>query len=1323
MTAITLNGSLDDWLASQRIDSGLPAGYEIYGTTDANNFIFAIKVPSPTAIGANTTVWLNTDRNATTGYVFFGNAGGAEYNINFDANGVPALYTGAAGQTPVAGATVTYAYNADHTQIEFSVAKAALGTPNAIDLIADINDSIYLPTPQSGPQFTLYNDTGIVPSADTRIAIVWSQTTAANYFGNGTPYADLFMSVQSQAMQAGIKYDILTESDLTNLATLAKYDALVFPSFRNVQSADALAIHNTLQQAQVQFHLGIIAGGEFMTDDQNNNALPGNSYANMASLLDVTRVTGGNSANVTISATDSSGQILPGYGSGETIHSYTGIGWNSFQSVSGTGAQFATETINGTTSYAAALATQTGGRNVLFSTEGIMADANLLQDAIKYVVNGPGAVSVALHMTRDTGMVATRVDMDQSQELTDVNPAYDPNNPAARSPGIYDKMLPIITQWQHDYNFAGSFYVNIGDGSQGTGTDWATSLPYYTALIGLGSEIGTHSYTHPENTNTLSDAQLQYQFQQSATVLSQQLSAALGHPYTIAGAAVPGAPETLATSQAIMPYVNDYLSGGWTGVGSGYPSAEGYMLPGQTGKVYLAPNTVFDFTLVEFQHLSTADASAAWAAQWSALTDHGDMPIVVWPIHDYGIAAWDTSGTGAPSPYSTQMYTDYVARAAAQGMEFVTLDDLAQRIQAFNAASVTTTVAGNTITANVAAGHVGQFALDLANLGSQVIQSVAGWYAYDSNSVFLPQNGGTFTITLGAAQDDVSHITDLPMRASLLSLTGDGTNLAFALSGAGLVVIDLADPTGKAVSVTGATVVSQVGDILTLDVGTAGLHNVTVTELSLTPVITSNGGGATAALAIPENTTAVTTVVATDNGGPPISYALSGTDALLFNLDATSGVLTFKAAPNFEAPADAGTNNVYDVIVTASANGLSDTQALAISVTNVNEAPVITSNGGLASATLSVAENTTAVTTVIATDPEKTALAYSVSGTDAALFTINSTTGALAFRSAPNFEAPADAGHNNVYDVIVTASDGLLTDTQALAITVTNVNEAPIISSNGGGATARINVAENTTAVTTVLAIDPEGAAVTYALSGTDATKFDLNPTTGVLTFKAAPDYENPTDASSNNVYNIVVTASDGLLTDTQSLAVAVTNVNGVSLSLRSPGTLTGTIEPDTLTGSTGNDTLNGGGGNDQLNGGTGNDVLNGGDGNDTLLGGVGADTLTGGAGADVFDFNGIANSPVGAGHDVIMDFTPGQDLIDLSGIDANTGKGGNQSFTLLATPGAAFTGPGQLAYHYEFVGTTEYTVLQGNNNANLGADFEIALLGHLTPSTSMFIL
>ena len=110
-----------------------------------------------------------------------------------------------------------------------------------------------------------------------------------------------------------------------------------------------------------------------------------------------------------------------------------------------------------------------------------------------------------------------------------------------------------------------------------------------------------------------------------------------------------------------------------------------------------------------------------------------------------------------------------------------------------------------------------------------------------------------------------------------------------------------------------------------------------------------------------------------------------------------------------------------------------------------------------------------------------------------------------------------------------------------------NPNTAPTITSNSGGATASISVAENSTAVTTVTAADSDlpAQSLTYSLSGDDQAQFAIHPSTGVLTFASAPDFEAPTDAGGNNVFNVIVHVSDtngGI--DSQDLAITVTDIN-----------------------------------------------------------------------------------------------------------------------------------------------------------------------------------
>ena len=336
---------------------------------------------------------------------------------------------------------------------------------------------------------------------------------------------------------------------------------------------------------------------------------------------------------------------------------------------------------------------------------------------------------------------------------------------------------------------------------------------------------------------------------------------------------------------------------------------------------------------------------------------------------------------------------------------------------------------------------------------------------------------------------------------------------------------------------------------------------VNVTNVNdITPVITSNGGGATAIIAIAENTTAVSTVTATDaDGATTFAYSLpAGADKNLFTINSSTGILTFNSAPDFEGPH----GNTYLVTVQVSDGIHLTTQDITVNVTDVNEhTPAITSNGGGAAETITLAENTTAVTTVTSTDADGTAsLSYSlISSADQNLFTINPATGVLMFNTAPDFEG----SHGNTYLVTVQVSDGIHTATQNLTVNVTDVNEhTPVITSNEGGATAAISVGENTTSVTTVTATDADGtAALTFSLSGgTDKDLFSINPSTGVLTFNSAPDFEGP----HGNTYLLTVQVSDGIHTKTQNITVSVTDINEHTPSITSnEGGATATISID----------------------------------------------------------------------------------------------------------------------------------------------------------------
>lgn len=104
-----------------------------------------------------------------------------------------------------------------------------------------------------------------------------------------------------------------------------------------------------------------------------------------------------------------------------------------------------------------------------------------------------------------------------------------------------------------------------------------------------------------------------------------------------------------------------------------------------------------------------------------------------------------------------------------------------------------------------------------------------------------------------------------------------------------------------------------------------------------------------------------------------------------------------------------------------------------------NNAPVITS-----AATAQVDENVAAtVYDATATDADGDTLTYSISpGGDSADFTINAATGEVTFINAPDFEAPADANSDNIYQFTVAASDGAAQATRAVSITVRDVADS-----------------------------------------------------------------------------------------------------------------------------------------------------------------------------------------------------------------------------------------------------------------------------------------
>jgi hypothetical protein len=181
-----------------------------------------------------------------------------------------------------------------------------------------------------------------------------------------------------------------------------------------------------------------------------------------------------------------------------------------------------------------------------------------------------------------------------------------------------------------------------------------------------------------------------------------------------------------------------------------------------------------------------------------------------------------------------------------------------------------------------------------------------------------------------------------------------------------------------------------------------------------------------------------------------------------------------------------------------------------------------------------------------------------------------------------------ETAHTQEVTVRVTDS-GYQTYDQTFAIDVTNVPPSTVTDANSAANKVAEGAATGTVVGITATSDDPGGGA-TYSLTDDAGGRFAINPTTGVVTVAngALIDYETATS------HTITVAATDGSATVTESFAIAITDVQGV--------TLNGKLRADTLTGTSENDTLNGNGGNDTLKGLGGDDVLNGGAGTDTAV-------------------------------------------------------------------------------------------------------------------------
>jgi VCBS repeat-containing protein len=411
-------------------------------------------------------------------------------------------------------------------------------------------------------------------------------------------------------------------------------------------------------------------------------------------------------------------------------------------------------------------------------------------------------------------------------------------------------------------------------------------------------------------------------------------------------------------------------------------------------------------------------------------------------------------------------------------------------------------------------------------------------------------NGITFSVTDGlvttseAISITVGEVNQAPVLGAIGNRTVQvGQTLSFTVTATdadqpanGLLLTSSALPTGATFDIgTGAfswtPTAGQVGDtsltFTVTDNGSPVLNDsetitlTVVAEPNQTPVVNNQ------TFSIAENSangTVVGTILATDpDVGQALSFALTGT---AFAVNTATGQITVadSALLNFEGTAS------FVLTATVTDNGtpqLDDTADITITLTDVNEAPVLGAIGNQTIDELAPLSFTAVATDV---DAGQTAV-FSLDAAALALgATIDATTGAFSW-------TPTEAQGAGVYNLTVTVTDNgtpQLTDSETISITVNEVNQAPVLGAIGDRT------------------VD-EGATLTFTLAATDAdlpgntlTYNASNLPTGA-TFDAATRTFSwtPTEAQGPGLFtDITFSVSDGLVTTSETISITVGEVN-----------------------------------------------------------------------------------------------------------------------------------------------------------------------------------
>ena len=585
------------------------------------------------------------------------------------------------------------------------------------------------------------------------------------------------------------------------------------------------------------------------------------------------------------------------------------------------------------------------------------------------------------------------------------------------------------------------------------------------------------------------------------------------------------------------------------------------------------PGTDFD----DLKAGVTKTTSVEYTASDGSLTDTATLTVTVTGTND-GLTANDDAGTTTENKILTVAdgatgTTSGTTTGPGGGAQRVNADLLLNDVD----------IDGDDLSITEVGG-------DTSSVGKAIDGSNGGKFTIDSNGAWRFDPDGKF----GDLKAGVTKTTSVEYTASDGSLT-DTATLTVTVTGAndGLTANDDSGTTtenteltvadGATGTTSGTTTINA--DLLLNDVDIDG-DDLTITEV--------------------------------DGESSSVGKATSGSDGGSFTIRA-NGSWEFNPGTDFD-DLKAGVTKTTSVEYTASDGSLTDTATLTVTVTGANDGLTANDDAGTTTENteLTVADGATGTTsgtttgpgggaqrvnadlllndvdidgddlTITEVDGDTSSVGKATNGSDGGSFTIRAN-GSWEFNPGTDFD-DLKAGVTKTTSVEYTASDGTLTDTATLTVTVTGANDGLTANDDSGTTTENtdLTVADGATGTTsgttnadlllndvdidgddlTITEVDGESASVGKATSGSDGGKFTIRAN-GSWEFNPGTDFDD-LKAGVTKTTSVEYTASDGTLTDTATLTVTVTGANDGLTANDDSGTTTENTELTVADGATG---------------------------------------------------------------------------------------------------------------------------------------------------------